>query len=218
MNNHIKIDFVADISCPWCAIALNSLEQALARLGDDVTTEIHFQPFELNRNMPAEGQNIVEHLAKKYGLSPDDIAQNQELIKRRGAAVGFNFCMDQRTRIYNTFDAHRLLYWANLQGHQQQLQVALFQAYFTEGQDPSDRSTLVRLAEKVGLNREQALEILDSNKYAAEVRQQENYYHDSAIHSVPTLIINGRHFIKGGQTVDGFEQQLQKIIKTDYLK
>lgn len=217
MNKHIKIDFVSDISCPWCAIALNSLEQALARLGDDVTTEIHFQPFELNPDMPAQGQNIVEHLAQKYGLSPDEIVKNQEIIKTRGAAVDFNFRMDQRTRIYNTFDAHRLLYWAAQQGHQQQLQVSLFQAYFSEGEDPSDRSTLVRLAEKVGLNREQTLDILDSDQYATEVRQKENYYRESNIHSVPTLIINGRHFIKGGQTVEGFEQALQKIIRTDYL-
>src|SRR5690606_5235643 len=130
MTAHLKIDFVSDVSCPWCVIGLRALEQALERIGDEATADIHFQPFELNPNLPPEGQDIAEHLAQKYGSTPEQMARNQEGIRARGAALGFTF--NQRSRIYNTLDAHRLLHWAGIEGHQHALKQALFAAYFTD--------------------------------------------------------------------------------------
>jgi predicted DsbA family dithiol-disulfide isomerase len=143
MTAHIKIDFVSDVSCPWCVIGLRSLEQALERIGDNATAEIHFQPFELNPHMPPEGQDIAEHIAQKYGSTPEQLARNQDGIRTRGAALGFTFNMDKRSRIYNTFDAHRLLHWAGLEGRQHALKRALFAAYFTDGRNPSDHAVLI---------------------------------------------------------------------------
>ena len=159
MTSHLKIDFVSDVSCPWCVIGLRSLEQALERVGDEATADIHFQPFELNPQMPAEGQDIAEHIAQKYGSTPEQLLRNQEGIRARGAGLGFTFNLDKRFRIYNTFDAHRLLHWADLEGCQHALQRALFAAYFTEGRDPSDREVLIDVATQAGLDPMRAREI-----------------------------------------------------------
>lgn len=212
MATQLKIDFVSDVSCPWCAIGLKALEQALERMGDEVNAEIHFQPFELNPQMPAEGQDITEHLAEKYGATPEQSQQTREAIRARGEEVGFTFNMDKRSRIYNTFDAHRLLHWAEKEGRQVALKYALLSAYFTEGEDPSSHAVLVQAAHDAGLDRERAREILSSNAYADETRQQERFYLDQGIHSVPSVIINDRYLIQGGQPVDVFEQALRQVI------
>src|SRR5579863_7037059 len=166
----VKIDFVSDVSCPWCAIGLASLEQALDRLDGEVRAEIHFQPFELNPQMPAEGQDVAEHIRQKYGSTPAQFAANRENIRARGEALGFVFSADKRNRIYNTFDAHRLLHWAELEGKQQALKHALLRAYFTDGENVSAPEVLIRLAGEVGLSTARAREILSSDTYAAEVR------------------------------------------------
>src|SRR3989304_2442142 len=211
MNTRIRIDFVSDVSCPWCAIGLKSLEDALARLGGQVQAEIHFQPFELNPGMPAEGQDISKHLMEKYGLTPEQYEQNPEALRARGDAVGFIFRTDKRSRIYNTFDAHRLLHWAELEGRQLELEHALFQAYFTDGEDPSSHETLAGLAEKVGLDATRARDILSTDEYTKEVRERERFYLEQGIHAVPSVIINERHLIRGAQPADVFAQALRNI-------
>ncbi|MGK5078139.1 DsbA family oxidoreductase [Janthinobacterium sp. HLX7-2] len=208
----IRIDFVSDVSCPWCVIGLKSLEQALGNLHDSVQAEIHFQPFELNANMPAEGQDIGEHIAEKYGSTPEQMAQSREAIRARGEQLGFTFAMDKRGRIYNTFDAHRLLHWAALEGRQKALKMALFDAYFTQGQDPSSHAVLLKVAGDVGLDTARAAEVLASDAYADEVRAQEKFYQQNGINSVPAVIINERHLISGGQPPEVFEQALRQII------
>jgi predicted DsbA family dithiol-disulfide isomerase len=211
MNARMKIDFVSDISCPWCIIGLKSLEQALERLGVEVAADIHFQPFELNPKMPAEGQDIGEHLAQKYGATPEQSQRTREAIRARGEAVDFTFSLDKRSRIYNTFDAHRMLHWAGLEGRQSELKHALFKAYFTDGLNPGDTATLVRLAGEVGLNEGRAMAILASDAYADEVRELEQRYLARGIHSVPSIIINDQHILQGGQPVEVFEQALRQF-------
>jgi len=211
MATSIRIDFVSDVSCPWCAIGLQSLEAALAKLTDQVAAEIHFQPFELNPNMAAEGQDLAEHLAKKYGMSPAQLAQSAEAIRAKGAALGFTFNMDMRRRIYNTFDAHRLLYWADLEGRQPAPKHALLRAYFTEGKNPSAHETLIDLAAEVGLDATRARAILASNEFSQQVRERENYYLQQGIHAVPSIIFNQRHLIQGGQPPEQFELMLREI-------
>jgi predicted DsbA family dithiol-disulfide isomerase len=211
MTSALKIDFVSDVSCPWCVIGLRSLEQALQRIGGESTVDIHFQPFELNPQMPPEGQDIAEHIAQKYGSTPDQLARNQEGIRARGAELGFTFDTSKRSRIYNTFDAHRLLHWAELEGHQHALKRALFSAYFTEGRNPSDREVLIDIATQAGLDPARAREILESNLYADEVREREQFYAQKGIGAVPSVIINDKYLIQGGQPVEVFEQALRKI-------
>ena len=209
----MKIDFVSDVACPWCAIGLNALEQALARVAPDIQAQVHFQPFELNPKMAAEGQEIVEHLGQKYGIDAQQIAANTEAIRQRGASVGFTFGIGKRSRIYNTFNAHRLLHWAGLQGEaaQRALKHSLLKAYFTDGQNPSDNAVLLAAASAAGLDVEAARQVLESDEFAAEVRQAEAFYQQQGIHSVPAVIINDRHLISGGQPVEVFEQALRQI-------
>ncbi len=211
MNARLKIDFVSDVSCPWCVIGLRALEQALDRVGDATTADIHFQPFELNPQMPPGGQDIAEHLAQKYGSTREQLTRNQEAIRARGAELGFAFDMHKRSRVYNTFDAHRLLHWAEEEGRQRELKRALFAAYFTEGRDPSDREVLVEVAAQAGLDALRAREILESDRYAQDVREREQFYAERGIQAVPSVIVNDKYLIQGGQPVEVFERALRKI-------
>jgi predicted DsbA family dithiol-disulfide isomerase len=212
MTTPLKIDFVSDVSCPWCAIGLKSLEKALDNIGDDAAVSLHFQPFELNPNMGPEGQDIGEHLTEKYGSSAAQQEQAREMIRARGAEVGFDFAMGKRSRIYNTFDAHRLLHWADQEGKQRELKEALFAAYFTQGEDPSSHDVLLRAAGQVGLDTGVAGEVLESNQYADEVREREQFFQRHGINSVPAVIINERHLISGGQPAAVFEKALREIM------
>ena len=211
MPKHLKIDFVSDVVCPWCAVGLKSLEQALKNLDGTVTAELHFQPFELNPQMVPEGEDIIEHLGHKYGSTPEMIAKNQEGIRQRGAELGFTFNMDKRGRIYNTFDAHRLLHWAEQEGRQQALKEALLQAYFGKGENVSSHDVLARVAGEVGLDATQARKILDSDQFAEEVRAQEQFYQTQGIRAVPSVIINDHYLIQGGQPPEAFQQILQQV-------
>jgi predicted DsbA family dithiol-disulfide isomerase len=217
MGTHLKIDFVSDIACPWCIIGLKSLEQALTRLSDEVSVDLHFQPFELNPQMPAAGQDINEHVFQKYGSTPEQADRNREMIRQRGADVGFTFNMQKRGRIYNTFDAHRLLHWAEAEGKQRALKMALFDAYFTAGGNPSDHAVLVEAASKAGLDPVRAQAILSSSEYATEVRAQEQYYLNHGIHAVPSVIVNDRHLIQGGQPAEVFERALRQIAADSHI-
>ena len=213
MTTQLHIDFVSDVSCPWCAIGLGALEAALERVAPDVKAELHFQPFELNPKMAPEGQDIFEHLNQKYGSSREQQAQMREVIRQRGETVGFMFGDGQRKRIYNTFDAHRLLHWAELEDIERQraLKKALFKAYFTDGEDPSDHEVLLRVVGEVGLDAARAREILAGDEYADAVRAREKLYLDAGIHSVPAIVINNQHLISGGQPVEVFERALRQI-------
>jgi predicted DsbA family dithiol-disulfide isomerase len=205
----MKIDFVSDVACPWCAVGLNSLERALERIAPAIEVELRFQPFELNPAMPPEGADTVEYLSKKYGISAEQIAMNQAAIRERGAAVGFRF--GARPRVWNTFDAHRLLHWAGLQGKQRELKHALLRAYHGQGRNPGAHDVLVDLAREVGLDAGAAREVLASAAYTQEVRAAERHWQQLGIHSVPSIVIDERHLIQGGQPPEVFEQALRQI-------
>jgi predicted DsbA family dithiol-disulfide isomerase len=214
----IKIDFVSDVACPWCVIGLRSLLSAVDQLQGQVRVTLHFQPFELNPAMPPEGEETTAHIMKKYGISAAQAQANREAIRVRGAELGFKFgAPDEpgggRHHIYNTFDAHRLLHWAGLQGAAEQLAVkeALFAAYFTDGENPGSAEVLLRVARLAGLDAEAAAAIINSDRFAAEVRAQEQFFIDRGIRAVPAVIINDRHLISGGQPTAVFEQALRQI-------
>ena len=215
MAEPLRIDFVSDVSCPWCAVGLASLQQALARV-PDVPVELHFQPFELNPQLGAEGEDAIGHLTAKYGISAEQARVNGEAITRRGAEYGFTFDLDRRQRVYNTFDAHRLLHWAGLEGHERQLMLKqrLLRAYFAEGQDVSDHAVLARLAEAVGLDGEHARAILASEAYAEDVRLHEQFFAAHGIQAVPSVIFDRRLLVQGGQPPEVFEQALRHAAQT----
>jgi predicted DsbA family dithiol-disulfide isomerase len=205
----MKIDFVSDVACPWCAVGLYSLEEALRRVGPELKVELHFQPFELNPQMPPEGEDTVEHLARKYGASPERLAQTREMLRQRGAELGFSF--GERPRIWNTFDAHRLLHWAGLEGKQRELKHALLTAYHTHAQNPGAAKVLLQLCANVGLDVARARAILAGDEFAAEVRERERFYHEQGISAVPSVIIDDRHLIQGGQPPEAFERALRQL-------
>ena len=207
----MKIDFVSDVVCPWCAIGLRSLEIALGRLDGVVDAQIHFQPFQLNPDMPPGGEDIVEHLSRKYGMDAAQVRANQEAIARRGEAVGFTFRMERRGRTWNTFEAHRLLHWAALQGRQSQLKHALLGAYFTDGQSPADPDVLVRCAAGAGLDESAARALLASDAHVDELRTELRRFVELGIHSVPSIIIDQHYLIQGGQPPELFEQALRQM-------
>lgn len=207
----MKIDFVSDIACPWCAVGLKALEIALERVASEINVELHFQPFELNPTMDAAGADAGEYLKAKYGMSDAQLAQNRRVIADRGAAVGFTF--GDRLRVWNTFDAHRLLHWAGLQGgtHQRRLKHALLQAYHGDGRNPAAREVLLDAAATAGLDVAAAGEVLASGAFTDEVRATEKHWQQAGIQSVPAVVINDRHLISGGQPPEVFEQALRQI-------
>ena len=214
MTTTLKIDFVSDIACPWCAVGLGALEGALQRLAPEVTAELHFQPFELNPHMPAGGQDIGEHLTEKYGSTPEQQEQIRAMIRQRGAEVGFSFHPGGRGRVYNTLDAHRLLHWAGLvgaDGPQYALKKALLEAYQGRAECVESHEVLLAAVAQAGMDVAQAQAILESDTYADDVRAVERYYQGAGIHSVPAIIINDRHLISGGQPVEVFEKALRQI-------
>lgn len=208
----VRIDFVSDVVCPWCAIGLAALEKAIDRVGDEVAVELHVQPFELNPDMAPEGEAIDEHLGRKYGLSAAQLEENRARLRERGATVGVDFATGARSRIYNTFDAHRLLHWAAEEGRQLPLKRALLHAYFTDGADVSDPATLARLAEEAGLSRDRAAAILASDEFADDVRADEQLFLRAGISSVPAIIFDREFLVSGGQPVEVFENVLRQIV------
>lgn len=207
----LRVDFVSDVVCPWCAIGLASLEQAIARVSGEIDVELHIQPFELNPQLGPQGEDAVAHLKAKYGIDDAQIAANQENLRARGAALGFTFDMARRRRIHNTFDAHRLLHWAADEGRALELKRALLRAYFTDGRDVSDAETLVAIAAGAGLEADRARAILASDAFAEEVRAIEQVFIDSGVRGVPAIIIERRHLISGGQPPEVFERALRTI-------
>ncbi|HTI16615.1 MAG TPA: DsbA family oxidoreductase [Trinickia sp.] len=210
MPKPLAIDFVSDISCPWCAIGLSALQLALSRLGEAVDAQINIHPFELNPQMGPQGEAIVDYLGKKYGRTPEEIADTQALIRERGASVGFAF--GPRTRVYNTFDAHRLLHWARIEGKQLPLKLALLRAYHGEGKDPSDYDVLLEAAQSVGLDGTKARDVLQSGAFGDEVRDEEREYQALGIHSVPAIIFDRHYLVTGGQPVESFEQVIRQTL------
>jgi predicted DsbA family dithiol-disulfide isomerase len=209
----MRIDFVSDVACPWCAIGFNALERALEKIGGDLgEIELHMQPFELNPTMAPAGADLAEYLGSKYGLSAAQLAVNQARIAERGAAEGFAF--GPRTHIWNTFDAHRLLLWAGAEGppgSQRALKHALLTAYHGQGRNPGAHDVLLELAGQVGLPVERAREVLERGEFAEAVRQAEGFWQNLGINSVPAVIINRKHLISGGQPNAVFEEALRQI-------
>jgi predicted DsbA family dithiol-disulfide isomerase len=208
----MRIDFISDVACPWCAIGLASFERALAALGPEAAgIELHFQPFELNPGMPPEGADAAQYLKAKYGMGDEQLAANRANIAARGAALGFTF--GERAHVWNTFDAHRLLHWAGLQSAAAQLAMkrALLKAYHGEGRNPAAREVLLEAAAAAGLDAGETAAVIDDTAcFADEVREAESEWQQAGIRSVPSVVIDRRFLVAGGQPPEVFEDALRR--------
>ena len=213
MTKTIKIDFVSDVSCPWCVIGLGNLDAALKRVEGEVTADIRFQPFELNPNLPPEGESRFENVARKYGIGREQAIANRERQRGLAAQVGFTMVTTNESRFYNTFDAHRLLHWAGIEGRQKELKRALLAAYHGKMQNPGDHGVLVAASVSVGLDGDAAREVLTSGRYAAEVRDAEEKWQRAGISGVPAVVINDRTLISGAQPPEIFEQAIREAVR-----
>jgi predicted DsbA family dithiol-disulfide isomerase len=211
MPTPLQLDYISDIACPWCAVGVNSLERALPMLDANVQVQLRYQPYELNPHMGAEGADTVAYLSEKYGISAEQVASNQGRIRELGARVGFAF--GPRTRVWNTFDAHRLLHWAAQVSPKAQhaLKKALLQAYHGDDLNPADPGVLRQAAEAAGLDGAAAQAVLDSDQHALDVRSQESRWQRLGIQGVPALVVNMRHLISGAQMPEQYAQALQQI-------
>lgn len=210
--SNIRIDIVSDIMCPWCIVGYKRLEQALDTFEDKVNFVLHWQPFELNPDMPAAGQNLGEHITEKYGSTPEQSQANRNNLTQLGQSLGFEFNFTPESRIYNTFKAHQLLHWAGEQGKQHALELALFIAYFTDQQDPSDIEVLVATATQIGLNGEEARALLMDGRYADMVRVNQKIWTSSGIQAVPSFILEQKYLLSGAQEPAAIAQAIQQVI------
>ncbi|MEB8346529.1 DsbA family oxidoreductase [Flavobacteriaceae bacterium KMM 6898] len=213
MADKIKIDIVSDVVCPWCTIGYKRLEKAITELGIQDQVEIEWQPFELNPNMPAEGQNVQEHIIEKYGSTLEQLKASQQHMSEVGSELGFTFDYFEDMRISNTFDAHVLLEYAKNFGKQTELKMRLTTAFFSEGKDVSNRAVLKQVLLDAGLNAEEALAKLDDDDARYEIKSKEAYWRNAGVNSVPTIVFNNKSALTGAQPVSVYKQVLGELLE-----
>ncbi|MEI7530935.1 MAG: DsbA family oxidoreductase [Betaproteobacteria bacterium] len=210
----IRIDFVSDVACPWCAVGFGFLEQALENLKDEVKVEIHFQPFELNPSMPPGGEETIPYLMKKYGSEEAGIRKTQAHLVERAKQAQFEFNSNYRPKVYNTFNCHRLIYWAGTLGVEKQyaMKKECLKAYFTRNENVDDRSVLLQAVKNIGLDVIRAKEILESDEYTVQVRQEQEHFQKLGINAVPSVIIENQYLVQGGQPAEVFEKTIREVL------
>lgn len=211
----LRIDIVSDVVCPWCIIGYKRVERALTMLDTPVDAEFWWHPFELNTNMPPEGQDVAEHIAQKYGSTPEQSKANRQRLGEIGASLGFEFGQQPDRRIYNTFKAHKVLH---ITGHEQgwrkqtELKLAFFAAYFQQGLDVSDETVLLDVAQSVGLNRDACKAWLNDAALTESVRAEQAHWLDQNISGVPAIIFDGRFMVPGAQNAETFAGVIGKVL------
>jgi len=209
MTKTLRIDIISDVMCPWCIVGYRQLSAALEATG--TAHEIHWHPFELNPDMPPEGQNLREHIMQKYGSSLEESEQRRQHRKTLGSDLGIDFQFSDGSRMHNTFNTHQLLHWANTQERMHDLKQALFIAHFTNARDLSDNAVLADIAGEIGLDRTEALAVLDDQRYASQIRQEENFWTKQGIRGVPAVVFDRQHLVTGAQGVDNFTSILKQL-------
>jgi predicted DsbA family dithiol-disulfide isomerase len=216
MKPTIKIDYVSDVACPWCAVGLGNLNQAISQCSDKANFEVHFHPFGLNPNMPLGGQDAIEHLTEKYGLTVEQVNANQANIRIKALEAGFDFHPEGRKRVYNTFDSHRLLHWAGQEfGLEKQatLKKELLNTYFCLAVNLDDQKNLLDAVTRSGLDKDRAQEVLQNNEFSKEVREAESTYTNAGISSVPSIILNDQYLLQGAQPAESFVNAFEQLIQ-----
>lgn len=211
MTQPLRIDIVSDVMCPWCIIGYRQLAEALDATG--TAHDIHWHPFELNPDMPAEGQNVREHIAEKYGSTPEQSEKSRKQMTALGADLGFDFRYTDDMRMHNTFNAHQLLHWADTLGRKHDLKLALFTAHFTDRRNLSDDTVLADVAGEIGLDRVEALAVLADQRFASEIRQIEGFWVQQGIRGVPAVVLDRKHLVTGAQGVENYTTILGQLAK-----
>ena len=209
----LQVDIVSDVVCPWCIIGYKQLEKALGMLEQAVDLDLNWHPFELNPQMPPEGQDLREHLAQKYGTSPEQSQAARSRLTELGQSLGFTFDYFDGMRMVNTFRAHQLLHWAGEQGRQTELKLELFKAFFTERQNVNDTQVLVEAASRVGLPLEEASAVLEDQRFAEKVREEQGQWLDREVHAVPTFFFNGKYPVPGAQEAETFVRVINRLMQ-----
>jgi len=212
MKEKLKIDIVSDVVCPWCTIGYKRLEKAISELDLEDQIDIEWQPFELNPNMPVEGQNVTEHITEKYGSTLAQQKQSQQMMTDAGEELGFKFDYFDEMRMVNTFDAHILLEYAKGFGKQTELKMTLTKAFFSDRKDVSKKAILKEALLQVGLNADEALAKIDDEEARLDIRNKQNYWKELGVNSVPTIVFNRKSAVTGAQPVDTFKQVLSELI------
>ncbi|WP_372610908.1 DsbA family oxidoreductase [Aquicoccus sp.] len=208
-SDPLRIDIVSDVVCPWCIIGYRQLDRAIRDSGVAVT--ILWHPFELNPDMPPEGQDLRAHMAEKYGSTAQESAQARDRLTRLGAELGFAFNFSDESRMVNTFRAHQLIEWAETQGRQTEMQLALFRAHFTDARDVSDMDTLAAIAGEIGLDPADAREALNTGRFAPEVRTIQRFWAEKGIRGVPAMVFDLQHLVTGAQGVETYGALLTRL-------
>ncbi|GHA58430.1 2-hydroxychromene-2-carboxylate isomerase [Amylibacter ulvae] len=205
----LRIDIISDVMCPWCIIGYRQLSRALESTG--TPHEIHWHPFELNPNMPPEGQDGFEHVAEKYGSTRAESEDSRARMTALGADLGFEFQWAEGFRMHNTFNTHQLLHWAGEQGRKDDLKQAFFSAHFTHRRDLSDVAVLADIASEIGLDRKEAVAVLDDQRFANTVREAEQFWQRQGIQGVPAVVFNQKHLVTGAQGVENYTNILHHL-------
>lgn len=210
-NRVIRVDLVSDVVCPWCVVGFKQFEEALARLDGEVAVDLHWHPFELNPLMPEEGQDLREHMQQKYGSTQAQSDAGRKRLSDLGNSLGFSFNFYDGMRIYNTFRAHQLIRWAEGQGRQSDMELALFESYFSKEENVGDLETLAGVAERVGLDSDEARAALEEERFAEPVREQQRFWLRQGIQAVPSFVLDRRFLIPGAQDPGVFVAALERV-------
>ena len=205
----LQIDIISDVMCPWCIIGYRQLEEALEATGTE--HEIRWHPFELNPQLPPEGQSITENFQQKYNSPPDKTRETVQMYADIGASLGFEFNLDDDSKMHNSFNLHQLLHWANEQGRKNDMEMALFKAHFTDGREMSNISVLADVAAEIGLDREEAVAVLEDQRFADAVREEQKFWIEQGISGVPAVVFDRKHLVTGAQGVDNFTSILNQL-------
>lgn len=205
----VRVDIVSDVVCPWCIVGYQQLAQAAKDTG--IAVDVHWHPFELNPQMPAEGQNLTEHIMEKYGSTREQSAANRDRLMAIGAELDFTFAFDDETRMHNTFNTHQLIHWATTQGRGDEMKQAFFGAHFTKGRDLSDVAELAAIAAEAGFDADEAAAVLADQRYAQAVRQEQNFWIQQGISGVPAMVFNQKHLVTGAQGVANYTNILKHL-------
>ena len=216
----VTIDIWSDVMCPWCLVGWGSLAQALDQLDGEIAAEIRWRPFELNPDMPAEGEEQAAHIQRKYGRTPEQGAgirgQMRDMADAAGVSLDYEGDDDRPAMMWNTFDAHKLLAWT-LEAHgpqrQTQLKLALFDAHFHKRRRVGDPRVLAEIAVEQGLDRDAAIAAMTSDRWAAQVRLEERQAWDANITGVPAMVVDSKFLIPGAQGSDSYVATLRRVVE-----
>ena len=213
MAEPLQIDIISDVMCPWCIIGYRQLEEALEATGTE--HEIRWHPFELNPQLPPEGQSTTENFQQKYDSPPEKTKATVQMYAEIGAELGFEFNLDDDSKMHNSFNLHQLLHWANQQGRKNDLEMALFKAHFTDGREMSDIEVLADVAEEIGLDRAEAVSVIEDQRFASAVREEQKFWIEQGISGVPAVVFDRQHLVTGAQGVENFTSILNQLADRD---